>query len=212
MRRQARLFAIAEHLRACRSGVTAESLADRFGVTMRTIYRDLDALREANLPLLAERGRGGGYALERSYSLPPVNFTAREAAVLVAAGRWLVESRLLPLTDTLGSALDKVQGALSAQARRELAHVLGSLAFVGVPAHGAPPPIRSVIEDAWLSRRPLRIRYEGARGLTERHLRIETIVMDRSETLLNCTDLDLNEPRQFKLQRVREARLADQQG
>jgi predicted DNA-binding transcriptional regulator YafY len=47
------------------------------GVTVRTMYRDLDALREAAMPLAAERGRGGGYALDRSYSLPPVNFTAR---------------------------------------------------------------------------------------------------------------------------------------
>src|SRR5262249_18373192 len=82
MRRQARLFALAEHRRARRTGVTAAELADRFGVTLRTIYRDLDALREAEMPISAERGRGGGFALDRTYSLPPVNFTAREAALL----------------------------------------------------------------------------------------------------------------------------------
>ncbi|HEV3190649.1 MAG TPA: HTH domain-containing protein, partial [Polyangiaceae bacterium] len=88
MRRQARLFALAEYLRGRRTGATAEVLAARFDVTVRTIYRDLDALREASLPLQADRGRGGGYALDRSYALPPVNFTAREAALLVAVGDW----------------------------------------------------------------------------------------------------------------------------
>ena len=73
MRRTERLFALAEHLRGRRTGVTAETLADRFGVTIRTIYRDLDALRETSMPIAAERGRGGGYALDKSYSLPPVN-------------------------------------------------------------------------------------------------------------------------------------------
>lgn len=43
MRRQARLFAITEYLRGRRTGVTAEQIADRFGVTVRTAYRDLDA-------------------------------------------------------------------------------------------------------------------------------------------------------------------------
>ena len=84
MRRAARLFAIAEHLRSRRTGTTAEALAERFGVTVRTIYRDLDSLRDAELPLRAERGRGGGYALDRAYTLPPVNFNPREAALLVA--------------------------------------------------------------------------------------------------------------------------------
>jgi len=84
MRRKTRLFALAEALRARRTGVTAAQLADRFGVTLRTIYRDLDALQDAGMPIKADRGRGGGYALDKSYQLPPVNFTAREAALLLA--------------------------------------------------------------------------------------------------------------------------------
>src|SRR6476659_2876839 len=104
MRRQERLFALAEYLRGRRTGVTAEALAERFEVTVRTIYRDLDALRDASMPLAAERGRG--YALDQSYSLPPVNFTAREAALLVALGRFAVDMRLIPFADTLESALD----------------------------------------------------------------------------------------------------------
>src|SRR5512134_181087 len=120
MRRTERLFALAEHLRGRRTGVTAEQLAERFEVTVRTIYRDLDALRAASLPLMAERGRGGGYALERSYSLPPVNFNPPEAAMLVLACRWIDELRLLPFVETLRSAVDKVHGALPAKAQREL--------------------------------------------------------------------------------------------
>src|SRR6187402_1914984 len=55
MQRTQRLFALAEYLRGRRTGVTAEVLAERFGVTLRTIYRDLDTLRLASLPLAAER-------------------------------------------------------------------------------------------------------------------------------------------------------------
>ena len=63
MRKKSRLFAIAEALRGRRTGVTAEALAAQFDVTVRTVYRDLAALQEAGLPLLADRGPGGGYAL-----------------------------------------------------------------------------------------------------------------------------------------------------
>src|SRR5947207_2932271 len=120
MKRSARLFAIAEHLRGRRTGTTVEQLADRFGVSVRTMFRDLESLRDASLPVHGERGRGGGIALDRAYSLPPVNFTAREAALLVAAGRFLAEMRVLPFTDTLTSGLDKVRAALSSSQQRQL--------------------------------------------------------------------------------------------
>src|ERR1700761_3928285 len=191
MQRTERLFALTEFLRGRRTGVTAEELAERFGVTVRTIYRDLDSLRDAHLPLHAERGRGGGYALDRSYSLPPVNFTAREAAVLVAAGRFLMEMRVLPFTDTLSGSLDKVRAALPAQAQRELAEQLKTLEFVGVPAHEIPPSVRAALEQAWFEHRPLSISYRNANGeLTKRKVKVSSVVMDRSMTLLNCDDLD----------------------
>ena len=66
VRRTERLFALAEYLRARRTGVTAEVLAERFSVSIRTIYRDLESRKIAGLPKTAERGRGGGYDLERT--------------------------------------------------------------------------------------------------------------------------------------------------
>src|ERR1700744_4408839 len=132
MQRTERLFALTEYLRGRRTGVTAEVLAERFGVTVRTIYRDLDALRDAALPLHADRGRGGGYALDRSYSLPPVNFTARAAPVLLAIGKFASEMRLVPFAETLESALYKVRSALSSQNRSEMLRHLESLSFIGI--------------------------------------------------------------------------------
>jgi predicted DNA-binding transcriptional regulator YafY len=209
MRRRSRLFAIAEYLRGRRTGTTAEALAERFDVSLRTIYRDLDALRDAALPVQADRGRGGGYALDRTYSLPPVNFTAREAALLLTIGRWATEMRILPFADTLRGALDKVQGALSTSAQREIAVHMSALKFVGVPALASAAPVRRAIEQAWFEQLPLRIRYRAADGFssTDRTVRIETVVMERAVTLLNCHDLDKNEARQFRLDRIESAKV-----
>lgn len=208
MRRTQRLFALAEYLRGRRTGVTAEALAERFEVTVRTIYRDLDALRAASMPIGAERGPGGGYALDRTYSLPPVNFTAREAALLIALGRFAKDTRLLPFTETLESALDKVRAALSTSAQRELLSRLSELTFLGVPALPSDKAVRAALERAWFERQPLRITYvDRSHVETSRRVRIESIVMDRHETRIDATDLDDGERRQFRLDRIARARL-----
>jgi predicted DNA-binding transcriptional regulator YafY len=206
MDRSARLFALAEYLRGRRTGVTAEVLAERFGVTVRTIYRDLDTLRAASLPLAAERGRGGGYALDRSYSLPPVNFTAREAALLVAVGRHAIEMRLIPFTDTLESGLDKVRSALSTSAQREMLARLSELAFLGVPSLPSRKAVRAAVEKAWFEQQPLRITYvDGGHVQTTRDVRLCAVVMERHETRLDAIDLATGERRHFRLDRVERA-------
>ncbi len=208
MSRTQRLFALTEYLRGRRTGVTAEVLAERFGVTIRTIYRDLDALRAADLPLGAERGRGGGYALDRSYSLPPVNFTAREAALLVAIGRHAVEMRLLPFSETLTSALDKVRAALTTSAQRELLARLDELSFVGVPALPTHAAVRAAVERAWFENQPLSITYVDSGNIeTTRTIRIRCVLMQRHETRLDAEDMADGERRHFRLDRITRARV-----
>jgi predicted DNA-binding transcriptional regulator YafY len=206
MLRTERLFALAEYLRGRRTGVTAEALAERFEVTIRTIYRDLDTLRAAALPLSAERGRGGGYALDRSYTLPPVNFTAREAALLVALGRFAIDMRLLPFTETLDAALDKVRAALSASAQRELLTRLEELTFLGVPSLPIKKPVRAAVERAWFEQQPLRITYvDGNHIQTTRVVKLAGVILERQETRLDAVDVATGERRHFRLDRIAHA-------
>lgn len=207
MKRTERLFAIAEILRASRGGLTAQQLAQRFGVSLRTIYRDLDALRQAHFPLLAEAGPGGGYALDPGYRLPPINFTAREAALLIGAAEWLSRFRLIPFLTTLDQAIDKVRKAMPDESLRQLKPLVDSLSFVGVPSRPVAPEVRRVVESAWYEGRPLFILYEGRERWTERRVLIRNVVLDRAEVLLNTTDLDLDEERQFCLHRIHRAGL-----
>jgi predicted DNA-binding transcriptional regulator YafY len=206
MSRTERLFALAEYLRGRRTGVTAEVLAERFGVTVRTIYRDLDALRAAAMPLSAERGRGGGYALDRSYSLPPVNFTAREAALVVALGRFAIDMRLLPFTETLESGLDKVRAALSTSAQRELLARVSELSFLGVPGLPSKRGVRGALERAWFEQQPVRIVYvDGNFVQTTRTVRISSVTMDRHETRVDTVDVETGERRPYRLHKIEAA-------
>lgn len=81
-----RLFAIREELRrAGRAGTTGARLARLFEVSERTIKRDISALQQAGAPVWAQSGPGGGYALDASASLPPVNFTPTQAVAMAVA-------------------------------------------------------------------------------------------------------------------------------
>lgn len=206
MRRKSRLFALAEVLRGRRTGITAAELADRFGVTLRTIYRDIEALQDAGMPIRADRGRGGGYALDKNYQLPPINFTAREAALLIALSRLALEHRLMPFPKTVESAVDKVRAALSTSAQRELLALVRDLQLVGVPALPIPSTVREAVEQAWFESRTLRIVYEKkAWQLSPRLVRIRNLVFDRQVTLLNCIDLETGQDRQFRLDKIKQA-------
>jgi predicted DNA-binding transcriptional regulator YafY len=135
-----------------------------------------------------------------------VNFNAREAAVLVTVGRWAMQMRLMPFAETLASGLDKVRGALSVSAQRDLVEYMHGLQFVGIPAHAAAPKVREAIEQSWFERRVLRIRYRDSEGkISTRTVRIQGVVMERSLSLLSCDDIERGEKRSFRLDRIERA-------
>jgi predicted DNA-binding transcriptional regulator YafY len=112
-----RLYALVEELRAAAPRPrSARWLAGRFDVTVRTVERDLVALQEAGVPIWAEQGRTGGYAIDSAATLGPMGFTADEAlAVLVGLGGL----RRGPFREAAGTALRKVLAVMPAgDARR----------------------------------------------------------------------------------------------
>jgi predicted DNA-binding transcriptional regulator YafY len=69
-----------------RGRLSAEALAQEFEVSVRTIYRDIDQLSAAGVPVYAERGRSGGFALHEGYRTRLTGFTPAEAEALLLAG------------------------------------------------------------------------------------------------------------------------------
>jgi predicted DNA-binding transcriptional regulator YafY len=109
MNRIDRISAILIQLQS-RRVVKAQAIADRFGISLRTVYRDMSTLEEAGVPIIGEAGVG--YSLADGYRLPPVTFTLEEATAFITAEK-LVET----LTDEINganykSAMYKVRAVL----------------------------------------------------------------------------------------------------
>lgn len=90
--------------------ITAEQIAEHYELSVRTVYRDLAALGEAGVPIVAEAGVG--YSLMRGYHMPPVMFTEHEAAALFMSGEVTEQVADHSLRDSLRSALLKVRSVL----------------------------------------------------------------------------------------------------
>lgn len=160
MNRTDRLYAIVEELRAVAPRPRSASwLADRFEVSRRTIERDIGALQQTGVPVWAEPGRTGGYCLDRTRTLPPVNFSPDEAVAVAVALGGLAGTPFAPAGST---ALRKILAAMrddDATAAHDLAarvHLLGAPPRV--------PPVPAVLTDAISARRVLRLRYTDRAG------------------------------------------------
>src|SRR5512140_1002845 len=69
---------------------TSEDIARHFEVSRRTVLRDVQALSEMGVPVIAREGAGGGYSLPEDYSLDPLALTAHEAFLLLMSLRALI--------------------------------------------------------------------------------------------------------------------------
>jgi predicted DNA-binding transcriptional regulator YafY len=129
-----RLYAVAEELRrAGPAGTTGPRLARRLEVSERTIKRDVSALQQAGLPIWAQAGPGGGYVLDASASLPPVNFTPQQAVAVAVALAALPPGS--PFAVDAAAAQGKVWDALGPEAR-ERATALAARVWID---HGPRP-------------------------------------------------------------------------
>lgn len=109
MNRTDRLLAIVLQLQA-KGWLRAEDLAAIFEISKRTIYRDMNALTEAGIPIVASPGQG--FALVEGYFLPPVNLNADEAVVLLLGAGMMADSFDDDYQRAAQSAAAKIRAAL----------------------------------------------------------------------------------------------------
>jgi len=90
--------------------ITAGQIAEKFGISKRTAYRDIKALEESGVPIITEEGKG--YSLLEGYTLPPVMFSEEEANALITAQQIIVKNKDKSLITSYLSAITKLKAVL----------------------------------------------------------------------------------------------------
>jgi predicted DNA-binding transcriptional regulator YafY len=117
MNRIDRLFGILILLQS-RKYVTADKVAHQFGISVRTVYRDMKALGEQGIPLSFEPHKG--YFIVQGYFLPPVSFNSDEANALILMERFLAGFSDKSITQHYTTALNKVKAVLRTSQKEKL--------------------------------------------------------------------------------------------
>jgi predicted DNA-binding transcriptional regulator YafY len=110
----------------------ASELAEKLGVSLRTIHRYFEMLDDMGIPVYSERGPYGGFSLVRGYKMPPLVFTLEEA-VAVVLGTGIVEEMWGDLyCEAARGALAKLENLLPEEQAREVAWARQSLVATGM--------------------------------------------------------------------------------
>ncbi|MFF3291501.1 helix-turn-helix transcriptional regulator [Streptomyces sp. NPDC003023] len=191
--------------------VPASELAQRLEVSVRTVYRDVEALSAAGVPVYAERGRHGGIALLPGYRTDVTGLTADESRalfVLAAQGA----HHALGLQKALGSALRKVMAALP-EPHRPAAELTSRRVLVDPDRWMAAP--RTAVEldtlsPAVFADRRLRLHYRHSGTTRPRGYTVDPYGLVVKAGVWYLVADHRGEPRLYRVDRVRSARATEE--
>lgn len=199
MSRPERLFRLLQALRTLPAPVTAEQLASETGVSVRSIYRDIESLRVSGAEIGGERGLG--YSLIEDGTLPPQTFTRLEIEALVLGLAQVRQIGDPALARAAASVLGKVVATLPSAGQQHIQHAVSQVHRFSERA--APGVDLQVLREACWREEALQIAYVDRDGAaSERRLwPLGLVYIDRLLVLLAwcCLRQDF---RMFRLERI----------
>lgn len=165
MNRIDRLFGISTMLQT-KKYVPAEKIADKFGISVRTVYRDIKALCEQGIPVSFEQHKG--YFLVQGYFLPPVSFSTDEANALI-----LMEAMVSAFADKgihkhYGSALNKIKAVLRSGQKEYIEGLANNIKLQAPPCVDNSFEYLGVLQNAIATRQMVEMTYKNKKEETSR--------------------------------------------
>lgn len=186
-----------------RSVWTGAELAAELGVTIRSVRRDVDRLRDLGYPVESERGVGGGYRLGSGRRLPPLLLDDREAVAVAIALRLAAGGAVAGVGEHALGALTKLDQVMPGRLRERVADVTESM--ITVPGTGTPvePELLIALGHAVRGAEQVRLDYRDRVGReSERRVEPYRIVVLGRRWYLLAFDLDRGDWRTFRLDRI----------
>jgi predicted DNA-binding transcriptional regulator YafY len=180
---------------------TAADLAAQFEVTRRTILRDIDALCELGVPIVAIPGRNGGFRIAAGFWLPPMQFSREEASVVLLALDHLADAERSPLGTAHRSAIDKVRAALGPTLAAEVAEGLSSLS-VDRGHDPVDPATLDILRNAVARESWLQITYAGPSESRERVILPRIVHLSGGRWYVDAADSLREDWRRFRVSRI----------
>jgi len=202
MNRFDRITAILLQLQA-RRVVSGPALAERFGVSLRTIYRDLRTLELAGVPLFGEAGVG--YSLAEGYRLPPVLFTRAEATALLTAEKLAARLTDAPTAQLARAAMDKLRAVLRPPDRDHLETLTPHIQVLGLVGRPGSSGVYQQLVAAIATQQVARLRYQAAASAAPATREVEPIGLYLSQHWHVVAYCRLRQAfRNFRLDRIQE--------
>ncbi|MEH6682201.1 MAG: YafY family protein [Sediminicola sp.] len=152
--------------------VTAQQLADRFEVSLRTIYRDVRTLEKCGVPIVSEAGIG--YSVMEGYRLPPIMFTKEEAGSFVAAEKLMQKFTDKSLGAYHRSAMYKVKSVLRGKEKDWISALEGQVIIdpAQMLFNENVPDALEIIFESIAQKKQLFLRYQSLEAAkpSERHI------------------------------------------
>lgn len=179
-----------------KNSITARELADRFRVSTRTIYRDIDVLSEAGVPVYMNKGNGGGIYLLENYAINRTLISAQESESLLLAVRTL-QATQYPELDRVLEKLGAIFKGISSQDWVE----------VDFSAWGSAANEKNTFNDirqALMRRKVIHFQYVNAEGQKSiRHAEPEKLVFKDNAWYLVAFCRQRQEHRIFRISRMK---------
>lgn len=194
-----------------RPSVSVKSLAEKFEVSTRTIYRDLQALEESGVPIISLENKG--YALMDGYNIPPVMFSESEANALIVAEKFIEKTKDESLIAEFNKAIDKIKSVLR-NSEKEGTAILSERIIIGKNwNYSRTSSSMSDIQMGISNFRLLKIDYqkEGASSPTSRTVEPFAIYHNTDENWVLIAWCRLRKDfRSFRVDRMKQVQLLDE--
>ncbi|BDS09498.1 helix-turn-helix transcriptional regulator [Aureispira anguillae] len=187
--------------------IKAATISDRFGISLRTVYRDISTLKNAGIPIIGDPGVG--YSIMEGYRLPPIMFNEEEASALLTAEKFIGTIADHTIQQHYSNAMTKIKATLRSTDKQSLAVLDDSIAFSSYKHWENKAYLQDLFKSI-ASKLLIYIQYQKADGTpSERKLEPIGCYHHNNWYLVAFCQLK-NDYRTFKMNRITQLQLLDQ--